>query len=240
MISLDTTYKLLREAFMALPPKDLKCQYPQSFAVISHYSDLNAPNLGKTVHDLRENYFWSRAWDAKNNNPKEITFAYPLGAVQHFNFEAFYMGRKNSKVCHNLTLGVYDVIQPPCVPGTPDCNPCKSRNFHQIETDTEAILFKALSYLKVIQKATIDGGPEGYYAKPYLDYLKTTDAVVNILVPKVQFIDDSEPFYGVRADTGIDTTVGTEVRIKLCTNVCFDDEYNFDNVEPITQIGCCG
>lgn len=238
MISLDTTYKLLREAFMALPPTELKCNYPQSFAVISHYSDLNAANLGKTIHDHRENYFWSRAWDAKNNNPSELTFNYPLAAVQHYNFES-YSVRKNSKICHNLTLGVYDVIEPSCVPGTPDCNPCKNRNFHQIETDTEAILFRALRYLKDIQKASIDG-VEGYYAKPYLDYLKTTMCHVNIITPKIQFIDDSEPFYGVRADTGIDMVVGTEVRIKVCTNVCYDDKYNFEKVAPVTQVGCCG
>lgn len=240
MISLDTTYRLLREAFMAIPPTELKCKYPQSFAVISHYSDLNASNLGKTIHDHRENYFWSRAWDAKNNNPNDITFNYPLAAVQHYNFESFYIGRKNSKVCHNLTLGVYDVIQPPCAPGTPNCDQCKNRNFHQIETDTENILFRALSYLKVIQKATIDDGPEMYYAKPYLDYVKTTNCMVNILMPKIQFIDDSEPFYGVRADTGVDSVVGTEIRIKVCTNTCFDNDYNFEKITPTTQIGCCG
>ena len=240
MITLDVVYKLIREAVMAHPKREWRCKAPQSYAILQHISDLDTPNIRKTLHDLREGYVYSAAWAARGYTPNDVIFDYPIVGVSHYNGTVVDVFKKNMKVCPNITIGVYDVLQEPCV--GEDCNECSQRNFHQIETDTEAILWNIVSYLGHIVKAEINGAEAQYYSKYYIEYMESQGAVINCLVAKVPMfqIDESDGYF-IRADTGIDKILGTELKIKVCMPICTEEDFNFSQVDCSKQItSCCG
>ncbi len=234
MITLYHVYRLFREAVMAYPITELKCNYPQTFALLQDYTTLNIANLGKTIQDYKDGVFYSRAWNATNQSASTITWQYPLVGIQHYNFEAINMQHKNGIVHHNLTVGVYDLKEE--VSGGK--NKCADRPIAKIETDTEKILFGVLEYIRLIEKATINGGDPNYYSKKYLDYRISEGDTVKTLAHMFIF-PSGEPWYGVRAETGIEKVYGTELRIKVAVHPCNELEYNFNIVEPLIAIADC-
>lgn len=238
MITLDFYYKLLREATVSHPKSTVNCLFPQTFAVINHIGDLNLPNLGKTVNDHKEGYFYSRAWKASNYNANNIVWAYPLVAVQNYSFEVHeFLGRPI--VYQNLTLGVYDVLESPCSSGL-DCQRCKSRSVNKIETDTEYILFNILKYVKNIEYAVVRG-ERGLYSSYFLDYLETTvDSKPTGRVKHSPIYKTSEAFYGVRVDTTVDKIFGTEISLKVATGFCETTDFDFVDTIPLRGLTeCC-
>ena len=237
-MTLDIFYKLLREATMAHPIKDVKCQFPQAFAVIGHYSDMNTANLGKTIWDYKNEYFFIRKWKATNYNAASLSWDYPLVAVQHYNFNAVNISTINVNISHNVTLGVYDILREPCNTGL-DCQICSSRPQHKIETDTEKILFQIIDYIRTIKLASINGGEEQYYSHRYLDHKISENVPVKIINQNIQLFDNREPFFGLRADTSIEKVYGTEIRLTINITNCTENNYNFEDTEPLIALETC-
>lgn len=227
LLTLHRFYQLLREAVIYYP-LDQKVK-PKTFAVIQNLSDLNESNLRKTFDDYDKGFFFSEQWAAADLHPDNITWAYPIVCTDLFSGTISGVESKSPAITNNITLRVLDTKDI----GADDL---PMRTYHEIEQDCSMILVNVLRYFQGVILAEVDGEVD-YYHEGLL--VATNTEYRKVASPNI-FKTAKEPFYFAPMDTGIENTIGKEIRLDLNTSLCTSDAWNFANPVTARKLSCCG
>lgn len=217
----------MAEAVRYYPCPNTKCNYPETFAVLEDNTNLDSSNLTKRFVDFDKGFFFSRAWEARNRDPNQVTFDYPVVGAKYYASTLNSIKAKTIQVKDNVTLGCYDVLQNNC---KPDC--CGERAKHEIERECLETLINVISYLNNVVVAEIDGSIN-YYNTWWLEKFAQEGGEYKKLQPAQLFVNQDN-IYTYKAETGIDHIYGMEIRLDLRTQICADSDYICGTVEHPT------
>lgn len=214
---------------------DIKCIKPKTFAVIDHIEEINSPSLNKSFDDYDKQFFYSEAWSARNLDPHNITFNYPLVTTTYINSQIISKGNKDRLSRTTVHLNCFDTIKDEC-----KITECNTRTHHEIETDCLKVLINILHYLDDVYIAEYKG-ELGFYNRGWLDYRKETFDEPIKLLRRAQIFTDLDNIFAQQYETGIEFTYGAQMKLDIRVAYCADTNYNFNIAEPLKKIGgCCG
>ena len=215
---------------------ETKCSKPKTFAVIDHIEEINSPSLNKSFDDYDKQFFYSEAWAARNLDPSNITFNYPLVTSCYINSQIIGKGSKDRISRTTVHLNCFDILRDDCK--TDECN---TRTHHEIETDCLGVLINILHYIDNVVIAEYKG-EVGFYNQDWLKYRYDTFQEPYKVLRRAQIFTDSvDAIFAQQYETGIEFTYGAQMKLDIRVTHCANTEYNFSIAEPLKNIGgCCG
>lgn len=146
---LSDVYAAIKKLVKTWPIEENK---PNTFAVLTSFSDLDSPSLGKTIRDKDRPYFYSKAWADQMYNPSRIRWAVP--GVFLFEEEGSIDTSAANYITHTIQVAVLD--------STDDQNEqyiklaTEERATHQILEDTENTLIELLTSIRNLELDVTD------------------------------------------------------------------------------------
>jgi len=141
--TLSDVYSKMKEAVRRWPLVDHK---PNTFGVLTSFSDLDAANLGKTIRDKDRPYFFSKAWADEMHNPSKVKWAVP--GVFIFEVGGTMRTDASNYITYQLQVASLDSMDSENEAWAKLTN--DERAEHQIFEDTEDVLLKFLTHMRTI------------------------------------------------------------------------------------------
>ena len=233
---LEDFYKLAKDFVQYYPQNSLRCQSLHTFAVLESFSDLNTPNLGKTLRDRNKPFFFSREWASTNHNPSKIEYDYPGMFLFDQNLTVSDPFDKSSTICYKIELVVLDKYERDCE--KKNCVGCADRTRNEIFIDTEAFLQTFINYLKGVLYV------EGRWVHKNIYQLQggsesPDDRVTRGFIKMLKQYNTS--LAGIRWSGSSDDLHGTLLELIICSERCSYDEYqpHLKEFKVGQDQGCC-
>ena len=125
--------QIMAAVIEAVPPTEQQGKRPNTFAVVSSRSDIEAANLNKTYRSARDGVFFIRDYTQSDYNLDSMIIKYPAVTMEALEGSGTLIDSKWS-----ITLVCVDQLLQ-----APDLG-ADGRGIEQIESDTEYILFNVL------------------------------------------------------------------------------------------------
>lgn len=233
-VYLHDFYNLGKEFVKNYPKHSLKCKRLQTFAVLEEYSDLNTPNLAKTISDRNKPFFFSRDWSSANYNPSKLEYSYPGLFIIDRSFSISNPFTKNVKTCYKMEIAVLDKFDRACVEKGGNCKPCAKRTRNEIFLDTETFLFNFFAYLRNIVYVKDEGWMIRSLAENQIDESLTRQFQKHLA-------DSNKELNGIRWSGGLDDVYGSVIEFTFCVETCENFEYDHElkDFKVGYDRGCC-
>lgn len=235
---LEDFYRLASSFVQNYPQGKEKCTSPQTFAVLDYFSDLDAPNLNKTLSERNKPFFWSRAWAKTNYNPSKLTMEYPLLAMFETNFVPSGLFEKTTSRCYKIKLAMLDRLDKDCLDKKKQCKGCKGRVANELFIDTELMMLNFFAFLRQVEYVFAeDADLSGWYHKDVWPLLGITGEADTIKSRKLQrmFAENNKTNNGYRWMGGNANLHGTVIDIQVCVNTC--QQYIFNPTSKTFKVG---
>ena len=206
MTTLNHFFNYCKFFVESYPQSNEACKRLQTFAVIESESDLNSPNLGKTINDKHKPFFWSRDWASANYSASKLVKSYPLFAMFEQNIVLDDIISPSMTREHSLELLFLDKYYKDC---TDSKNICGKRTRNEIYQDTEVFLMHFLTYLRDLKVLN-----DGSIAHKTLANRPDIDDVATIRFLKM-LNSLNKQVSAQRWDGGIDDLYGNVIPIRI-------------------------
>ena len=217
-ITLHAYYLLINEFVKFYPPQTLVCDWPQTFAVLDEKTDINTPNLAKTILDVNKPFFFSRKWASANYNPSNLEYDYPLIATFEPNFSILNPFKGNSERCYELELMFVDKYHKNCIDKGSKCGNGCIRTRSEIYADTEKLMNDFFRYM---QDIVLVQGKLFMHKKIAEELYPANEIDLSFSRRFIIELDKlNESLNAYRYDGGVDDLYGTIVNIKLPVSFC--------------------
>jgi len=218
----------------------------QTFGAIEAYSDLNTPNLGKTILDRGKPYFWSRDWAKAKYNPSKLVYSYPAMLAIETVGEIITPFEKNKKHCYTVELNFLDKYDRACIDKKSNCKECSKRTRNEIFRDTEKFIKEFLDYLcsVVYVESTVDGITIGGWYHEEVFKLLQLPGIINPAYTRSfqrSMRQNNAQVAAIRWDGGLDDLYGTFIELRFCKETCIKTKFNPEptNEKIGPDEGCC-
>ena len=157
---------------------DLLCSRPNTFAVLSDLTDLNAENLLKSSPRYRElPYFYSRKWELSGFDPAKVGFEYPVFAVVP---QSFQFSNRNDDAVMSIDVAILDQNAYPA----PCAGYCMNRTYEEHMHDCRVMLRRVLDHVQRYMIYQSADRRIGYYPKDEMpegewEFIAGVDALIN-------------------------------------------------------------
>lgn len=224
------TFYTLAKAFVEYYPKhDLKCKRLQTFAVLEEFTDLNTPNLSKTIADYNKPFFFSRDWASSNFNASKMAYSYPVMVVFDRGLKINNPLAKLSTTCYSLNIAILDKYDRTCIEKNTNCGTCAKRLKNEIFLDTENFLMHFFSYMrKIVYVENTTDSVDGWYNRLLFADLPIGGNVNDVLTRQFQKkLKDANPaLSATRWTGGTDDLYGVFTEMTFCVDNCDEMEYD--------------
>jgi hypothetical protein len=140
---LSDIYSEIKRAVKLWPIEDHK---PNTFAVLEDISDIDTPNLGKTILDKDLPYFYSKAWADKQYNPSQVCWSLP--AILMIEVDGQLTNDAGGTMNHTIEIVVVDAMESP--PDKWILPKGEKRTANQIYQDTEKTMRQLVTIMRSI------------------------------------------------------------------------------------------
>lgn len=233
---LDDFYRLCSQYVEYYPKSSYPCQRIQTWAAIESYADLNADNLGKTVHDRGKPFFFSRKWAAAGYNPSSLSAKGPL--LVAFEEPGVFIDpmQKITHAHYNIQLMAVIKYEPT---KKKTSNPCHKLTRNEIYYRTEGFIRNLFGYLAEVKYYENIGFVNSQVAANLYPGATEVPALSRKFVKMIR--ERNKEVQHTRFEGGINDYYGTYVTLQIDTVTCQEFTYTASTKEyQLTyDRGCC-